>query len=92
MEKSASKQNASHPPNLLDHVRGEIRLPHFSLSRKQRYISILRYSFATHLLRNGYDLCTVQEFWEHGHVSTTIVHVHVLNRARLVVRSLVDVC
>jgi site-specific recombinase XerD len=51
---------------------------------------MLWHSLAVHLLEDGYDSRTVQEFLGHRDVKTTMIYAHVLNRGGQGVYSPID--
>jgi integron integrase len=57
---------------------------------KRVTVHTLRHSFATHMLRDGCDIRTLQVLLGHGHVNTTMVYAHINDNFTLTTRSPLD--
>ncbi|MBI9035865.1 MAG: tyrosine-type recombinase/integrase [Bacteroidales bacterium] len=49
--------------------------------RRRVYIHSLRYSFATHLPEDGWDISYIQELMGHRSIKTTSIYTHIVNDA-----------
>ncbi len=72
-------------------VQGEVHAAVYRAGLAKRVTTYaFRHSVATHLLEDGFDIRTVQEFFGHKDIQTTMVYTHVLNRGGRGVHSPLD--
>jgi integron integrase len=57
---------------------------------KRVSVHILRHSFASHLLENGYDIRTIQDLLGHTSLKTTMIYTHVATKNKIGVHSPFD--
>ena len=76
-----------HPSALQKHLK---RAAQRSGITKRVSAHILRHSFATHLIENGYDIRTVQDLLGHSSLKTTMIYTHVASKNKMGVKSPLD--
>jgi integron integrase len=76
-----------HPGNLSKHLR-QATVRAGVLKRVSAHT--FRHSFATHLLKAGYDIRTIQELLGHSSLKTTMIYTHVAKTNRMGVKSPID--
>lgn len=80
-------RHALHPGGVQSAVKRAVRA---SGIMKPATCHTLRHSFATQMLRNGYDIRTVQQLLGHKDVRTTMIYTHVVDQVGFGVRSPLD--
>ena len=96
---SGNPRTKNHKPRLLDLVKTELRVNHYSKKLKKKIKSdtiynlespyFLGHFYDTHLLEMRQDIRTIQELLGHKSVKTTMIYTHVLKTV-LGVRSPID--
>ena len=74
-QKAGSKYTFSSMANILKNAAKRAGI------RRRVHLHMLRHSFATHLLEDGYDIKYVQELMGHVDIKTTTRYTHIVNDA-----------
>jgi site-specific recombinase XerD len=67
------QQKPMHPSGVQKALRAAVKE---SGIRKAASVHTLRHSYATHLLEAGVNLGLIQKYLGHGHVTTTMIYIH----------------